>query len=77
LSAALTDAERRDWLRLARTDNVGPVAFEQLIARFGTARRALEEIPAMAQRGGRALTVPNAARIEDEIAAGQALGARP
>jgi DNA processing protein len=76
LSAALTDAERRDWLRLARTDNVGPVAFEQLVARFGTASRALGEIPAMAQRGGRALTIPSVARIEDEIAAGLALGAR-
>ena len=27
--------QRRDWLRLARTENVGPVTFEQLIQRYG------------------------------------------
>ncbi|MEO0784725.1 MAG: hypothetical protein AAFY10_03440, partial [Pseudomonadota bacterium] len=27
-----TDAERRDWLRLARTQNVGPVTFFQLVS---------------------------------------------
>ena len=29
----LSPAERLDWLRLARTENVGPVTFDQLIAR--------------------------------------------
>jgi len=37
----LSEAERRDWLRLARTENVGPVTFNQLIQRFGTAGKAL------------------------------------
>ena len=30
----LSDAERRDRLRLARTENVGPVTFAQLLRRF-------------------------------------------
>lgn len=76
MSDALSDAERRDWLRLARTENVGPVTFDQLIARFGTAGRALAEIPGLAQRGGRALKLPSEAQIDRELADGERLGAR-
>lgn len=72
----LTPAERRDWLRLARTENVGPVAFDQLIGRFGSAARALDAIPALAQRGGRALKLPQTGEVERELAAGEALGTR-
>src|ERR1700743_105699 len=49
---SLSDGERRAWLRLARTQNVGPVTFAQLIARFGSASEALKEIPRLAKRGG-------------------------
>jgi DNA processing protein len=49
----LGERERRDWLRLARTENVGPVTFRNLLARFGSASAALEELPRLAQRGGR------------------------
>ena len=42
LSRPLTDGQRLDWLRLARTRNVGPVTFAQLILRYGDAGRALE-----------------------------------
>src|SRR5580693_10031228 len=49
---ALDDAERRAWLRLARTEHVGPVTFAGLIARFGSARAAIAEVPRMARRGG-------------------------
>jgi DNA processing protein len=48
----LTDAERRAWLRLARTQTVGSTTFAQLIARFGTAVAALKEVPRLARRGG-------------------------
>ena len=48
----LTGSERLAWLRLARTHNIGPVAFANLIARFGSASTALKEVPRMAQRGG-------------------------
>ena len=44
--------ERADWLRLARTENIGTVTFRNLIARFGTASAALGEVPRMAGRGG-------------------------
>jgi len=52
----VNDGERRAWLRLARTPNVGAVTFAQLIARFGSAATALKELPRLAQRGGAALT---------------------
>ena len=48
----LSDRERVQWLRLARTPNVGPVTFAQLIARFGSASAALAEVPRLARRGG-------------------------
>ena len=48
----LDDKERRAWLRLARTEQVGPVTFASLIARFGSAGAALAELPRMAARGG-------------------------
>jgi DNA processing protein len=72
----LSEAERRDWLRLARTENVGPVTFDQLIQRFGTAGRALEALPDLAKRGGRRLTLAGDAAVDKELADGAALGAR-
>ncbi len=48
----LSESERRAWLRLARTQNVGPVTFTQLIARFGSATTALAELPRLSRRGG-------------------------
>jgi DNA processing protein len=74
----LSGAERRDWLRLSRTDQVGPVAFRELLARFGSAGRALDALPDLARRGGRSqpLRLCAAADAEREIAAGEALGAR-
>ncbi|MBP9755283.1 MAG: DNA-protecting protein DprA, partial [Phenylobacterium sp.] len=53
MSRVLTEAGRRDWLRLARTENVGPVTFDQLIARYGEASLALAALPDLARRGGR------------------------
>lgn len=78
MSRALTPDERLAWLRLARTDNVGPVTFAQLISRFGNASRALEAIPDLARRGGRLtpLGIPSSPDIEAELAAGERLGAR-
>ncbi|HLI67280.1 MAG TPA: DNA-processing protein DprA [Caulobacteraceae bacterium] len=73
-----SEAERRDWLRLRRAENVGAVTFHQLIARYGNAGRALAALPALSQRGGRAqpLAIPSEADAAREIAAGEALGAR-
>jgi DNA processing protein len=48
-----TDAERLDALRLARTENVGPITYRRLIGRFGSPAAALEALPDLARRGGR------------------------
>ncbi len=77
MTQTLDTVERRDWLRLARTETVGPVTFDQLIRRFGTPAAALAAIPDLARRGGRnGLDIPTPAQAEDEIAAGDSLGAR-
>src|SRR5215469_13511510 len=49
----LNPAERLDWLRLCRSENVGPVTFFELLRRYGSAGAALEALPALAGRGGR------------------------
>jgi DNA processing protein len=74
----LSDAERLAWLRLARTETVGPVAFDHLLTRFGSAERALQALPDLARRGGRAspLRPPPRARSRRELETGGGLGAR-
>lgn len=73
----LSDAERRAWLRLARTQNVGPVTFAQLIARFGTAPAALDALPRLVRRGGGdKVRMPSLDEVSREMAALAKLGGR-
>jgi DNA processing protein len=74
----LTPGERRDRLRLARTEGVGPVTYRELMARYRSAGRVIEALPHLARRSGRAqpLRVPSPAEADAELAAGEALGAR-
>lgn len=78
ISGRLSDIQRLAWLRLARTETVGPVAFEHLVARFGTPERALSALPDLSRRGGRAtpLNIPPRDTIERELQTGAAMGAR-
>lgn len=70
------DAERCDWLRLIRSANVGPIGFLQLLARFGSAARALERLPDLAARGGRRQPrICSRGEAERELAAVRAFGA--
>jgi DNA processing protein len=73
---ALDPQERLDWLRLARTETVGPVTFYALLRRFGSARAALEALPRLSNnsraRPGAATTRRDA---EAELAALDRLGA--
>lgn len=74
----LSDAERTDWLQLIRSENVGPVTFPQLIERYGSARAALEALPELARRGGRAKPIRVASRsaAERELAELAKIGGR-
>ena len=75
---ALTDTEHLDWLRLARSENVGPITFFALLDRFGSAAAVLDALPALARRGGRRrpIKVCSRAAAEREAEALTALGAR-
>ena len=64
-------------LRLIRSDNIGPVTYAQLLARFGSAQAALDAIPDLARRGGgRPAKLASAAEVEREIDSVARLGAR-
>ena len=64
-------------LRLIRSDNIGPVTYFQLLARFGSATAALDAIPDLAARGGgRAPKLASRAAVEREMAEVERLGAR-
>lgn len=76
--ARLNDAQRLDWLRLFRTENVGPRTFRALINQYGGAQAALEALPQLARRGGRLIAprIPSRSEAEDEVAALQRLEGR-
>lgn len=48
----LSDRQRLAWLRLYRSDNIGPATFRDLIAHCGSAELALEMLPELTRRGG-------------------------
>jgi DNA processing protein len=69
--------ETIDKLRLIRTPHIGPVSYRQLIARFGSARAALDALPDLVMRGGgKQLKVASRESVETEMKAVAALGAR-
>lgn len=74
---ALTERQRIAWLRLIRSDNVGPVTFRELINHFGTAETALEMLPELSRRGGasRSIRVASRADAERELEAAERHGA--
>lgn len=75
--APLPETERFARLRLARTDRVGPVAFKQLLDRFGTAERAVEALPDLIRRGGgHGHALPSIERVAAELEAGERIGAQ-
>jgi DNA processing protein len=52
MARTLSSTERLDWLQLARSGGVGPRTFQKLLQRFGSARRAFEELPRLAREAG-------------------------
>lgn len=77
-SGELSRDERLDWLRLIRSENVGPITFRRLIERFGSARAALTALPDLAKRGGRAgsIRIAPIGQAQTELAELDELGAR-
>lgn len=63
----LADSERVDWLRLARSEGVGPVTFFELLKRFGSAQAALKALPSLVSRSRRLGKIYGAKEAETEI----------
>jgi DNA processing protein len=64
-------------LRLIRSDQIGPITYFQLLARFGSAQAALDAIPDLAARGGgRPPRLARADEIAREVDRVGRLGAR-
>ncbi len=76
--ARLTDDQRLAWLRLIRSENVGPASFRNLLNHFGGAAAALDALPDLARRGGAGQTPKICAvdAAQREMAGIARLGAR-
>jgi DNA processing protein len=74
---ALTDRQRIAWLRLIRSDNVGPATFRDLINHCGSAEAALDALPELSRRGGstRSIRIATIADAEREIETARRFGA--
>lgn len=72
----LSEQERLEWLRLFRTENIGPITFYQLVDRFGSAGEALRALPELSKRGGRKkpLTAPDEGLVYQEYKALKKIG---
>ena len=71
----LTDEQRIDWLRLIRSESVGPLTFRSLVNRFGGASNALEALPGLLAERGKSIRIPPRGEIEREIERATQLGA--
>ena len=72
------EARRFAWLRLWRSENIGPRTFQTLLNRFGSAEAALEALPGLLRSSnpGRAIRIASVADVEQELATAVRLGAR-
>lgn len=73
---AFSTEEKLDWLRLSRTENIGPITFYKLLEIYGSASSALNALPELSKKGGRKkpLTAPSLASVQKEYDALQKLG---
>ena len=73
----LGDAQRLDWLRLIRSEGVGPRTFRKLVNHFGGAGEALRGLPDLARgRGLAPVRSATVAEAEAEMEACRAAGVR-
>ena len=78
MTQQLSEQEKIDWIRLARSENVGPVTFRTLLALYHTPTKALPQLQELAQKGGskRKITICSEREAEKELAATEKLGGR-
>ncbi|MEQ8823351.1 MAG: DNA-processing protein DprA [Filomicrobium sp.] len=75
----LDDAQRIAYLRLIRSENVGPITFRELISKFGSAAAALDALPRIGQKfnRGKRIRVCSIDDAEAELHRAMRFGARP
>lgn len=66
----LSSLEKLNWIRLARSENIGPATFFRLLEIFGTASVAVEKTPEFSAQNGlrRPLSIISLKEVENEIA---------
>lgn len=75
-AARLNHHQRVAWLRLIRSENVGPATFRALVNEFGGAEAAIDALPLLSRRGGRSdIRLCTKAEAEAELEAAERLGA--
>ncbi|MGH6832410.1 MAG: DNA-processing protein DprA, partial [Methyloceanibacter sp.] len=75
-AARLSPYQRLSWLRLIRSENVGPTTFRALVNEFGGAEAAIAALPVLSRRGGRAhIRLCTEAEAEAELEAAESIGA--
>ena len=74
----LSEQEKLDWIRLARSEIVGPVTFKTLLALYHTPTKALPQLQELAAKGGskRKITVCSEKEAAKELADTEKLGGR-
>ncbi|WP_460451614.1 DNA-processing protein DprA [Alsobacter sp. SYSU BS001988] len=73
----LTDAQRLDWLRLIRSESIGPRTFRALVNLFGGAGAALAGLPDyLRSRGAKPIRLCTVAEAEREWEAARRMGVR-
>ncbi|MBL1407083.1 MAG: DNA-protecting protein DprA [Hyphomicrobiales bacterium] len=77
-SITLNDEQRLNWLRLIRSENVGPATFRDLINHFRSAGAALEGLPELMAKNnsGRRIKIASRDIAEREMDTAQKCGAR-
>lgn len=75
-SPRLNRRQRLAWLRLIRSENVGPATFRALVNEFGGAEAAISALPLLSRRGGRSdIRLCTEAEAEAELQLAERLGA--
>lgn len=61
----MNEQEKIDWLRLARTETVGPITFHRLMARYKTPAAALDALPILTKN--KPIRICTSAAAEQEL----------
>ncbi|MFM8700015.1 MAG: DNA-processing protein DprA [Hyphomicrobiales bacterium] len=70
----LTDEQKLDWIRLIRSESIGPRTFQTLLNRFGGARAVLEALPELLRAQNRTIKICSQADAEREFETAQRYG---